>query len=52
VTVREGEPVAVEWAALSQRFGQTSMLDGWLPLTMELVAGLMLVAAIGFRSRG
>ena len=36
---------------MSQRFGQTSMLDGWLPLTVELVAGLMLVLAIGFRSR-
>ena len=41
-----------DWAALNQRFGQISMLGGWLPLTIELVAGLMLVLAIGFRSRG
>ena len=51
MTLPEGDSTAAEWAALSQRFGQTSMLDGWLPLTVELVAGLMLVLAIGFRSR-
>jgi peptidoglycan/LPS O-acetylase OafA/YrhL len=51
VTLPEGELTAAEWGALSQRFGQTSMLDGWLPLTVELVAGLVLVLAIGFRSR-
>ena len=45
------EPATVEWAALNQRLGQLSMLDGWLPLTIELVAVLMLVLAIGFRSR-
>jgi S-formylglutathione hydrolase FrmB len=50
VTLPEGEPSAADWAALSQRFGQTSMLDGWLPLMVEVVAGLMLLLAIGFRS--
>jgi S-formylglutathione hydrolase FrmB len=52
VTLLDGEPAAADWAALNQRFGQISMLGGWLPLTIELVAGLMLVLAIGFRSRG
>ena len=40
-----GEPAAV-WVAADQGFGSVSTLDGWLPLTIQLVAGLALVLAI------
>jgi S-formylglutathione hydrolase FrmB len=45
-----GQP-AVAWVASDQGFGDTSTLAGWLPLTIQLVAGLVLALAIGPGSR-
>jgi S-formylglutathione hydrolase FrmB len=42
---------AVSWLAANGGFGATSMLDGWLPLTMESGAAVLLALAIGMRSR-
>src|SRR6476661_8847298 len=44
------EPAAV-WVAADQGFGSVSTLDGWLPLTIQLVAGLAWALAIGRFSR-
>lgn len=38
-------------AAGAQNFGSTSMLDGWLPLSVQVVALGLLVLAVGWRSR-
>jgi S-formylglutathione hydrolase FrmB len=46
-----GGESAVVWVAADQGFGSTSTLDGWLPLTIQLVAGLVLALAIGRGSR-
>ena len=51
VTLSADRLQAVVWAASDRVFGHMSMLDGWLPLTVQLVAGLALALAIGVRSR-
>jgi len=51
MTLLASELAAFEWADFDQRFRQQSMLDGWLPLTIELFAGMILLLAIGFRLR-
>lgn len=39
------------WVAADQGFGNTSTLGGWLPLTIQLVAGLVFALAIARGSR-
>jgi S-formylglutathione hydrolase FrmB len=37
--------------AAADPYDSTSLLEGWLPQTIQIVAGVVLVAAIGWRSR-
>ena len=43
-------PTSVE-AALGHHFGQLSLLHGWLPVAMQLSTAVVLLMAIGWRSR-
>jgi S-formylglutathione hydrolase FrmB len=50
-TTRIAETVLADPAASGYRQQQLSLMHGWLPLTVQAVAVLILLAAIGWRSR-